>query len=910
MIELIEQVGIGQSIALFILGLLVLKVIWSSFVNVGGTQIAGLERRWLGKKMPPERVIALKGEIGVQARILGPGLHFLWPFIYKVRKDNFITIGDNQVGYVEALAGDPMPLGSVFAKVVAGHNMFQDGEAFLEAGGQKGPQVQILPPGPYRINPRLFKITAGEALNVPDGCVALIETSDGLPVPPGRVYGKVVEGHDLFQNGEAFIHSGGQKGPQIEIITNGKWRINQKYFQAKLAKVVDIAEDEIGLVESVDGDPVEAGHIFAKVVEGHNMFQDGGKFLENGGEKGPQIEVIPPGRYRINTNLFHVTVDKAVMIQRGEIGIVTSRDGAPIPNGRLLGCHVEGHNRFQDGEAFLDAKGQRGPQVEILLPGTYRINTAMFAVEVTKAVVIPAKKVGLVTAKDGEMLPPREYVAKPVTGHNDYQDGEAFLKANGQRGPQFDVLKPGTYYINPLMFDVSLDDVAEVERGQVAVIVSNVGEIPPEVVAVAKQVADAEAAGNPEEKKALETRLEHGIETYVVPKGFRGIQREVAGPGTYYLNRIAYKAYVVDTTNQTIDWADDSGTADQNPVSPQKKSILAATPPSTPTASPMPLAGAFNPLTVVSKDGFSISVAVKVVIRVRPDQAPYMVAKIGSIENLINHVIHPMIDSSFRNQASCASAMAFMQNRHEEQEKAEARTRLELEKYHVDLVSVLICQIILPKELMDTQTERILADQRQAMYQAQQKAEQERIASAKTKAEADKQAELVQSEIDVKVATQNKLKKIQEAEGEGEAERIRADKKGQAMEAEARGKGNALKLEATGRGEATRLEGEGEASKIRSIGQATGDAHKAEGVGIAEGYKAQKDAIGGDGIVNIEITKSLSAALATGGVKIVPDVLMGGSDGSNLGSLISGLLLQKMMPGNKTLIPESSTKNH
>ena len=68
-------------------------------------------------------------------------------------------------------------------------------------------------------------------------------------------------------------------------------------------------------------------------------------------------------------------------------------------------------------------------------------------------------------------------------------------------------------------------------------------------------------------------------------------------------------------------------------------------------------------------------VSVKVVIRVRPDQAPLMVAKIGSIENLIDHVIHPMIDSSFRNQASSTQAMNFMQDRALEQTKAEDARR-------------------------------------------------------------------------------------------------------------------------------------------------------------------------------------------------------------------------------------------
>jgi regulator of protease activity HflC (stomatin/prohibitin superfamily) len=122
------------------------------------------------------------------------------------------------------------------------------------------------------------------------------------------------------------------------------------------------------------------------------------------------------------------------------------------------------------------------------------------------------------------------------------------------------------------------------------------------------------------------------MERYVVPKGFRGVQQEVAGPGLYYSNRRAYLAYIVDTTNITIDWDESKETR-------------------------------FDPLRVISRDGFDINVSVKVIIRVRPDQAPYMVAKIGSVENLINHVIHPMIDSSFRNQASSTSAMNFMQDR-------------------------------------------------------------------------------------------------------------------------------------------------------------------------------------------------------------------------------------------------------
>ena len=93
------------------------------------------------------------------------------------------------------------------------------------------------------------------------------------------------------------------------------------------------------------------------------------------------------------------------------------------------------------------------------------------------------------------------------------------------------------------------------ERGQVAVVVSNVGE-EPEQVRQALEQEETSVVG----VKENEERLRPGIERYVVPKGFRGIQQEVVGPGTYYLNRMAYHAYTVDTTNITIDWDENKDT--------------------------------------------------------------------------------------------------------------------------------------------------------------------------------------------------------------------------------------------------------------------------------------------------------------------------------------------------------------
>jgi regulator of protease activity HflC (stomatin/prohibitin superfamily) len=376
-----------------------------------------------------------------------------------------------------------------------------------------------------------------------------------------------------------------------------------------------------------------------------------------------------------------------------------------------------------------------------------------------------------------------------------------------------------------LFFKIELDDVAVVERGQVAVVVSNVGQEPVQIRKAIENLALEEGvAAGTDAYKEIEKRFDSGVERYVVPKGFRGIQQEVAGPGLYYLNRRAYIIYIVDTTNFTIDWDDSEQTR-------------------------------FDPLKVISRDGFAISVSVKVVIRIRPDQAPYMVAKIGSTENLILHVIHPMIDSSFRNQASTTSAMNFLQDRQEEQRKAEERAKSELEKYHVECVSVLICQINLPQDLMDTQTKKIIAQQQEAMYTDQQKAEQTRIAMEKTRAEADQQKNLVEAEIGVKIAEQNKQKAIRFAEGEGESTRLRA-------EGEAKG---------------IRVKGEAEGARILAIGEST-----------AKAYELQNRAIGQQGVTAIEIAKQIAA----GNVKVTPDFLVQGNE--NIGGLLSAYLTKNI----------------
>src|SRR5256885_16619342 len=87
-------------IVLGVIGLIILlTIVRRIFVNVGAREIAIKERRYFGAKMPPGRVIATEGEVGIQADVLKPGLHLIkWPFEKVVQKFPLIEIGPDELG--------------------------------------------------------------------------------------------------------------------------------------------------------------------------------------------------------------------------------------------------------------------------------------------------------------------------------------------------------------------------------------------------------------------------------------------------------------------------------------------------------------------------------------------------------------------------------------------------------------------------------------------------------------------------------------------------------------------------------------------------------------------------------------------------------------------------------------------
>jgi uncharacterized membrane protein YqiK len=200
---------------------------------------------------------------------------------------------------------------------------------------------------------------------------------------------------------------------------------------------VTVREGYIGIVEARDGKPLADGHVLAKKVE-CGSFQDARAFLSNGGERGPQIAIIPPGTYRIHTGIFTVAQEQVTEIPDGKVGIVTTRDGKPLAKGELAGPEIAGHNAFQDGQTFIDNGGFRGLQEQVMLAGRYYLNPRFATVETVDMTLVPIAHAGVVIAYVGKE-------GKDLSGA-DFQHGN--LVAQGERGVWKDPLDPGKYPLN------------------------------------------------------------------------------------------------------------------------------------------------------------------------------------------------------------------------------------------------------------------------------------------------------------------------------------------------------------------------------------------------------------------------------------------------------------------------------
>ena len=550
---------------------------------------------------------------------------------------------------------------------------------------------------------------------------------------------------------------------------------------------VFIRERQVGVVvKKFGGGSLPPGHLIALA-----------------GEAGYHADTLAPGlHFGYWSWQYRIIKVPVTVVTQGEIALVVAADGAPMPAERILGRVVDSDN-YQDARKFLANGGEKGRQLAILTAGTYRINTALFAI-ITGANAelngmssdqlhikrVEPDQVGIVTTLDGRPIDAGEIAGPVVAGHENFQNGQAFLNGGGRRGLQEQVLLSGTWNLNPWLVQVEQVPMVQIPIGYVGVVISFVG------------LAHEDVSG---------VEFKHGD---LVNVGHKGVWVTPLYPGKHPLNTRVMKVELVPTTNIVLNWANRTEAHHYD----EKLSSI----------------------TVRSQDGFGFNLDVAQIIHVGALDAPKVISRVGSMQNLVDHVLQPIVGNYFRNSAQSYSVLDFLSARSERQHEASEHIRVAIKAYDVQAIDTLIGDINPPAELMQTQTDRKIAEERRKTYEVQEAAQVQRQQLVRQTSLADIQQQVVGAEQGVRIAELQANAQVKQATGEAESVRLRAH---------------------------------GEAEAIQATGQAK-----------ALAYRAGVEALGTPGYTVMQLMQIVGDSK----VRIVPDVAVNGANGT--GGLVDGLL--------------------
>ncbi|NWF61628.1 MAG: flotillin family protein [Fischerella sp.] len=591
----------------------------------------------------------------------------------------------------------------------------------------------------------------------------------------------------------------------------------------------------------------EVGIVVKKfVISGRGL--PAGRLIAMNGEAGLQADTLAPGwHWGYWPWQYSVKKESVVVVPQGEIALLVAEDGAHIPPERILGKVVECDN-FQDARKFLSNGGEKGRQMGFLTAGTYRINTALFKVitvanaskhgmspEYLRVYHVAGDKVGIVTTLDGLPIPGGEIAGPIIAAHDNFQNGQRFIDGGGRRGLQEQILLSGSWNLNPWFVQVEQVPMTEIPIGYVGVVISFVGKAHEDVSGAA---------------------FTHGN---LVNSGHKGVWVEPLYPGKHPINTRVMKIELVPTTNIVLNW---SGRTERHNYDAKLGS-----------------------LTVRSRDGFAFDLEVAQIIHVGALDAPKVISRVGAMQNLVDHVLEPTIGNYFRNSAQDYTVLDFLSARSERQAEAADYIRVALRAYDVQAIDTLIGDIQPPATLMQTQTDRKIAEEQRKTFEVQQQAQTQRQQLVRETALADIQQDMVKSEQGVMIAELKAKADIQQ-------EAVRSEQGVKIAELKA----NAKVKEMTGEAEAIRLRANAEAESLRLKSIAEAEAIRATGNAKAETYRTGVEALGTQGYTAMQLMQIIGDRH----VRLIPDVLVGGNNGSTNG-LVDGLL--SMILWNQTAKP-------
>ncbi len=196
---------------------------------VGAGEVGIVTRNALGPSLQDGRIVATKGEMGVQADVLAPGWHWwYWPVLYTVKTVPLIEVKGDEVGIIETRDGAPLPHGQLFAPEWKTSDLQQmlDARHFLTAGGGfKGRQATVLTPGRYRLNTELYAVRMLKQTEVKAGEVAVLTANYGAPPTIKKTTQTQIGNVD-----ETWLADDAEMGVRQKALPPGKYALNTEAF--------------------------------------------------------------------------------------------------------------------------------------------------------------------------------------------------------------------------------------------------------------------------------------------------------------------------------------------------------------------------------------------------------------------------------------------------------------------------------------------------------------------------------------------------------------------------------------------------------------------------------------------------------------------------------------------------------
>ncbi len=498
-----------------------------------------------------------------------------------------------------------------------------------------------------------------------------------------------------------------------------------------------------------------------------------------------------------------------------------------VPEDRCAVLIRKTGSQLPPGQQVATESGQKGIQQEVLGPGRYFYNPYTWSHEVWPLTEIPSGKpetwewihslsvaqrdqlrtgtfafkgdfpqIGVVVRKVGKKAPPGQVVVKRDSGFS---------------GILEEVLTPGTYKINPYVFEVKLHRAVVIPAGFVGVVTNLFARPAAGSIARGGEVSDStEPSGQAKAGTMVEgaaSDSKRHVRALAAP-GERGTVADVLQPGVYFINPKIRKITLVEIGFNEYSQIKISETENFRIAFP-------------------------------SDTGFQIRVGVTVVWGIHPAHAAEIINEFGNIDRVLDKVIGPQLRSICRNIGSTYAARDFIHG----EKREEFQQDLTAELQRVAQTKNLVVLIALVREIEVTSPAAALTGDETT--QDLKRTIQESYIAIEKQITNDKQREAAA----VRAQLEEEQKKVDIAR-----ETIRAKSRVMVANVLADGEKTAAEIDAQAELDIATIQEEVaklDAQRIEILGQANADVERMKNEAEAKGYEMLINAFGGGQAYNL-----------------------------------------------------------